>query len=112
MLDYLDIPDDLLPSTVDIYPATVGQDYASQPAQQAIPCNAQPRLVEEIFDEQQRISRVRRYHVFFNDNPNVSVRDKMIVQQPDGSTHTLFVEVDRDEGGMGAYFVIRAIERL
>ena len=120
MLDIIPIPGDLLPDRVDIYPATVGQDadgaynptYSSLPAQQNIPCAAQPRQVEELFDDQNRIMRFKRYHVFFNDNPEVTPRDKLIVTHSDGSFSTLFVDATRNEGGMGVYYVTRATERL
>jgi hypothetical protein len=120
MLDFVDIPADLLPNRVDIYPAAVGQDidgaykptYSAQPSWQNLPCNAQPRQGEEVFDEQNRISRVKHYHVFFNGNPNVTPRDKLVVTDPDGTTHILYVEADRNEGGFSVYYVIRCIERL
>ena len=120
MLDFLDIPPELMPNKCDVYPATATQDadgaynptYPANPVYQNIPCGAQPRQVEEIFDDQMRIMRYKRWHVFFNGHINVSPRDKLIVSNPDGAVHTLFVEATKDEGGMGIYFVVRASERL
>lgn len=120
MLDLLPIPDELMPHVCDIYPATVGQDadgayaptYSSQPVLQTVPCSAQPRQAEEVIDDQNRIYRYLRYHVFFNCDPGVSPRDKLIVTDSHGVTRTLFAEATRDEGGMGAYYVVRASERI
>ncbi len=120
MLDFLDIPPDLMPNSMDVYPAVATQDadgaysptYSALPAYQNIPCGAQPRQVEEIFDDQMRISRLKQYHIFVNTDLNVSPRDKLIVTDANGRTHTLYVDATRDEGGMGAFFVIRATERL
>ena len=120
MLSFIPIPAGLLPNHVDIYPAMVGQDvdaaympsYSPLPAMQNIPCGAQGRQVEELFDEQMRIMRFKRYHVFFNDNPHVSPRDKLVVTDANGNVHTMFVDATRDEGGVGAYYVVRATERL
>src|SRR5271157_1086626 len=118
MLDLIDIPGDLLPNRCDVYPAMVGQDsdaayaptYSQLPSYQRLPCGAQPRQVEELFDDQNRIMRYKRYHVFFNGNPHVGPRDKLVVTNPDGSVHTLLVDATKDEGGMGGYYVVRATE--
>jgi len=121
MLDFLDIPPELMPNKMDVYPATVAQDadgaynptYPPNPVYQNISCGAQPRQVEEIFDDQQRIMRYKRWHVFLNGSDvMVGPRDKLLVTDATGAVHTLFVEATKDEGGMGVYFVVRASERL
>lgn len=116
----LEISGLIMDNTIDIYPAIAGQDidggmaytYSNTPAQIGVPCSCQPRDVEQVIDEQNRITELLNYHVFFNFNPGIKPRDKLQFVDGFNVTHLLFVGATRDEGGAGAYFVVRAVERL
>ena len=108
----------VLENAIDIYRAILGQDsaggpqYPDFPSQIAVPCSIQPREVDEIVDEQNRVTQVQYYHVFFSDDPGVRARDMMQYTDARGNTRILFARATRDEGGRGAIFVVRAIERI
>ena len=119
MIDIPALPDDLMPNIASLYIPVMGQDadaaynpgYPRSPSWQNVPCSAQPRMVEEMMDDQNRIQRVQNYHVFFAFDPQLPARSKLLVKI-DGNWHTLIVQATRNEGGVGVAFVVRAIERL
>lgn len=110
----------VLTNTVDIYAGTSAQDadggpqwtYPAVPTLARVPCSVQAGAVEEITDEQQRVTSERQYKVMFGSATLVGPRDKLIYVDSSGVTHTLFARIERDEAGRGAAFVVRAIERV
>ena len=119
MINIPSIPDDLMVNEVSVYPAIMGQDADaayrptySTSSSTTVCCSVQPRMVEEVFDDQQRIQRILNYHVFFTCEPNVKPRDHLVWQDQTGAIHTLIVQATRNEGGVGLAWVVRAIERL
>lgn len=110
----------VLVNTVDIYRAIPGQDadgapqftYPGNPTLAQVPCTVQAMAVNEVIDEQQRITQEREYKVMFAAATLAGPRDKIIYVDWSGVTHTLFAHIERDEAGRGAAFVVRAIERV
>lgn len=108
----------VLENECDIYTALSSQDkdggpqYQATPTALGIPCSIQPKEVDEIIDDQNRITQVQYYHVFFAEDPGVRPRDKLLYSDSRGLTRTLFCRATRDEGGRGAAFVVRAIEKI
>jgi hypothetical protein len=99
------------PTTADIAGGMVFA-YPSAPTARQVPCTIQATMIREVVDEQDRITQVLEYKVMFAGFQNVSPRDKLLYQDPAGTTHTLFVEVQRDEAGRGAAFTVRATEKI
>jgi hypothetical protein len=105
---------------VDIYAAVAGQDadggptwtYPAVPTRRQVACSVQAGSVEEVVDEQQRVTQERQYGVMFAAATLVQPRDKMVYVDSSGVSHILFARVERDEAGRGAAFVVRAIERV
>ena len=119
MINVPEIPDELMPNEISIFPAIMGQDadaaysptYAASPSM-TLHCSAQPRDAEELIDIQGRITRILNYHIFFNCDPGVFPRDKIVTVDSLGNTRTLFVQATSNEGGANIAWVVRAIERL
>lgn len=110
----------VLANRADIYAATSAQDGVGGPeftypdiaTYLAEPCSIQAGAVEEIVDEQQRVTQERQYKVMFGRQLGAAPRYKLKYVDSLGVSHTLFARVERDEAGRGAAFVVRAIERV
>lgn len=110
----------VLANRVDLYLATLGQDadgapqwtYPAIPTRAGVACSVQAGAVEEVVDEQQRVTQERQYKVMFAAATLVKPRDKFVYVDSSGVSHTLFARVERDEAGRGAAFMVRAIERV
>ncbi len=109
----------ILVNAVDIYTAITGQDADAAyqptygpPAQSCVPCSVQQRDVEEVFDDQNRLTQRLTYHVFFPTDPHVRPRDKLLWRDSCGRIRTLIVQATRNEAGRDSTFVVRTIERI
>ena len=110
----------MLDSTCDYYRAVVKQDavkapkftYASTPTIGAIPCSAQPGDVEEVVDEQDRVTKVRHWKLALASPTNARPRDKFVFTDLAGITHTVFAHVERDEAGRGSTYVVHCTEKV
>lgn len=102
-----------------IYSAISAQDqvggyaptYSAAPTFTNIPCTAQPHEYEEVYEDG-RVTQMRRWRLMFADDPQLKPRDKIVFSAPDGTIHTVFVELSRDEGGRGMAYTVRGTERL
>ncbi len=110
----------VLINRVDIYQATEANDdaggvqfiYPGSPTFGQVPCTIQAGAIEEVIDEQERITQLLHYKIMFSMAISVTPRDKLVYQDPAGVTRELFVEVQRDEAGRQAAYTVRAVERI
>lgn len=115
----LSLSPNILNQRINLYFAALSEDSSGGPQYTTdtpditnVPCSIQPREVDELIDDQGRVTQVQWYHVFFASNPGVTPRDLMTYVDTRGVVRRLFVRATRDEGGRGEIFVVRAIERL
>lgn len=109
----------VLRNRVDVYAATAGTDavnaptytYPSVPTRSGVPCSVQAGPVEEVVDEQRRVTQERQYKVMFPGPTGTKPRDKLIYRDDAGVAHTLIVHVEQDQAGRGAAFVVRCVEK-
>lgn len=109
----------VLSDVADWYPGALGQSdggptytYSGIPARKAIACSAQAGEVMEEVDPQGRVTQVRMWKLFFAQPTNAAARDKFVVVDRYGTSHTLFAHVERDEAGRGSTFVVRCTEMI
>lgn len=111
----------VLSNNVDIYLSTLAQDadgsylptYPTVASMFDVACSVQPQGVEEVFDDQERLTQEYIYEVYFGTmNPGVNPRDKLVWVDFSGVPHTLFVRPSRDNAGRGSVFTVYAVERL
>lgn len=109
----------VLINRVDIYAAVVGQDASGAPAFTYpavtclnVACSVQAGAVEEMIDEENRVTRHREYIVMFANATHARPRSMIKYKDSTGVVHTLFAQIERDEAGRGAAFTVRATERI
>lgn len=108
----------ILFNTVDIYAGVAGRGSDGEPTftyptltKSQMPCSVQFIGADEVIDDQQRLTVLNRYKIYFKVNPAISPRDMIVwVDRADG-THTMFVEAVTDEAGRGLVFKVMAVER-
>lgn len=86
--------------------------YPSMPTIANEPCSIQAGAIRELIDEQDRITQYLEYKLMFARQLPVTPRDKITYVDPLGITRILFAEVQRDEAGRGAAFVVHATEKI
>lgn len=105
--------------SASIYSAIGAQDqvggyaptYSDTPAHANVLCTAQPHEYEEVYEDG-RVTQLRKWRLMFTDDMGVRPRDKIVFSAPDGTIHTIFAELSRDEGGRGMAYTVRGTERL
>ena len=110
----------VLSDVVDWYAGTTTQDadgavqfsYPAIPTRKAIPCSAQAGDVEEVLDDQDRLTQMRTWKLFVANPTGAKARDKFTIIDGRGIAHTLLARVERDEGGRGSTFVVHCVERI
>jgi hypothetical protein len=110
----------VLDNICQVYAPIQGQDtdggpqwtYAGIPTLADQPCSTQAQEIEELIDDQNRVTRYLRYKVMFGSPINLRPRSKITYVDAVGVTRILFAQVTRDEAGRGAAFVVRAVERI
>ena len=108
----------VLTNRVDIYKSTSGRDtdggvvfsYPALPSFRAAPCTVQPHSSAET-EDQGRITKIVIYKIMFGSYLGLSPRDLIVWVDPQGVTHRIFANADRDEAGRGAAWTVFAEER-
>ena len=109
----------ILKNRVDIYSGTPADDdvgapqftYPCIPTYRNVPCSVQFRGVEEVVNEQGRITQRNHYDLIFADPPCVRPRDMILWVDATRRVRTLFAQATTDEAGRGYAFTVKAIER-
>ncbi len=109
----------ILDNRIDVYNSVLSKDDAGgvqylypTVTYQAVPSTVQAGSIEEVIDEQERITRLLPYKIILGAPLKLNNRAKILWTDRLGKVHELFYEVDRDEAGRGGAFGIRAIERI
>jgi hypothetical protein len=102
---------------VDIYAAVAGQDADGGPTwtypavtRRAVACSAQP-VRTDLVSDQDRLIRETHWKVMLPSSADLSVRGMLVITLPDGDRHTAYYEIEQDQAGRGAAYIVHAIER-
>ena len=114
------IPALIMTDTVDVYSGTTGRDsaggpdisYALSPTIAGIRCSVQFDSIEEIIDEQNRVTQRNLYNVLFQENPGVKARDMFIWVDSGGVVHRLFARSSVELTGEGETWEVPVVERI
>lgn len=85
--------------------------YSDSPSQSNVACSIQYLQDAEEVDNLGRITQARLYHFFFQNEPGVSPRDKLVWVDNSGVTRTAYVQASKDMGFFGVVYRVGAIER-
>lgn len=109
----------VLDNQVDLFVGTVARDADGGFAQATplipiglgVPCSVQYVGVQEVIDQQNRVTNANMYQIFFGYLIRINPLD-VVVWVEDTITHTMYVQnVSPSEAGRGGCFVVRAIEK-
>lgn len=114
------IPSIISTDLVDIYHGTNSRDasgspqipYPENPSCLQVPCSVQFDTIEEVVDEQNRVTQFNRYNVMFGTNPSVKARDLVVWTDRGGVTHRAFVRSTVEVTGEGNCWEVPVVERI
>jgi hypothetical protein len=86
--------------------------YPPTPSCRGVRCTAQAGSIAEVVDDQDRVTRVIEWKMMFASQQVIKPRDKIIYVDAGCVTHTIYVEIQRDEAGRGGAFTVHLIERI
>lgn len=108
----------VLKNVVDIYAGVASRGSEGEPVftypsltRSQVPCSVQFTSADEVIDDQQRLTVLNNYRIYFKAHPGISARDMILWRDRVGVVHTMYAQAFTDEAGRGQVFKVMAVER-